>query len=188
VNDDGIYTDGSARPNPGPGGWGALHVVRGQVIAISSGGEEHTTNNRMELAAIVAGLHLTPPQNAATPDTPTASTPATGTPATSRSVTIEPVTIEPVTIDPVTIEPVTIEPVTIYSDSSYAVQALTTWVHSWRRNGWQTRSGPVKNRDLLETALDVLRQRPHVRLQWVKGHAGHRWNEAADELANRARP
>lgn len=51
-----IYTDGSSIGNPGPGGFGALIKV-GEKTIIVKGGEEHTTNNRMEMAGIIAGLH-----------------------------------------------------------------------------------------------------------------------------------
>ncbi|MGA2111261.1 MAG: ribonuclease HI [Anaerolineales bacterium] len=46
------YTDGSSVPNPGPGGWCALLVVRGRIRTLS-GAEAHTTNNRMELRAAI---------------------------------------------------------------------------------------------------------------------------------------
>ena len=50
-----IYTDGSCRGNPGPGGWGALMLWRGQERELK-GGEAWTTNNRMELMAAIQGL------------------------------------------------------------------------------------------------------------------------------------
>ncbi|HWF00043.1 MAG TPA: ribonuclease HI [Caulobacteraceae bacterium] len=50
-----IYTDGSCRGNPGPGGWAALLMARGQEREIS-GGETATTNNRMELTAAIEAL------------------------------------------------------------------------------------------------------------------------------------
>lgn len=58
--DDGVFTDGSAEPNPGPGGWGAVYVVDGEVVAQDHGSEPHTTNNRMELTAIIRGVDLVP--------------------------------------------------------------------------------------------------------------------------------
>jgi len=58
--DTGIFTDGSSRPNPGPGGWGAVHVNAGKVVAERHGADPFTTNNRMELTAIIAGLELAP--------------------------------------------------------------------------------------------------------------------------------
>lgn len=50
-----IYTDGSSRGNPGPGGWAALLRFRGREREIG-GREAHTTNNRMELLAAIRGL------------------------------------------------------------------------------------------------------------------------------------
>ncbi len=57
---DGLFTDGSARPNPGPGGWGAVYVRDGEVLAQQHGHESHTTNNRMELMALIEGSRLVP--------------------------------------------------------------------------------------------------------------------------------
>lgn len=50
-----IYTDGACSGNPGKGGWCAILIYRGKE-KILSGGEEQTTNNRMELKAIIEGL------------------------------------------------------------------------------------------------------------------------------------
>ena len=50
-----IYTDGSCLGNPGPGGWGAI-LVYGDVEKEMSGGEDNTTNNRMELLAAIMAL------------------------------------------------------------------------------------------------------------------------------------
>ena len=50
-----LYTDGACSGNPGPGGWGAILEFQG-VEKEFSGGEKETTNNRMELTAVIAGL------------------------------------------------------------------------------------------------------------------------------------
>jgi ribonuclease HI len=50
-----LYTDGACSGNPGPGGWGAILLYNGHEKEMS-GGEEHTTNNRMELTAVIRGL------------------------------------------------------------------------------------------------------------------------------------
>ena len=50
-----IYTDGACRGNPGPGGWGAL-LRAGQHEKELWGGEPHTTNNRMEMTAVIESL------------------------------------------------------------------------------------------------------------------------------------
>lgn len=50
-----IYTDGACSGNPGPGGWGAILEWNGVEKALS-GGEAHTTNNRMELLGVITAL------------------------------------------------------------------------------------------------------------------------------------
>ena len=50
-----LYTDGACSGNPGPGGWGAILEYMGSEKELS-GGESSTTNNRMELTAVIAGL------------------------------------------------------------------------------------------------------------------------------------
>lgn len=50
-----IYTDGACRGNPGPGGWGAVLSVKGREKELY-GGERMTTNNRMELTAVIRAL------------------------------------------------------------------------------------------------------------------------------------
>ena len=50
-----LYTDGACSGNPGPGGWGAILEYKGTEKELS-GGEAETTNNRMELTAVIQGL------------------------------------------------------------------------------------------------------------------------------------
>ena len=50
-----LYTDGACSGNPGPGGWGAILEYHG-IEKELSGGEDSTTNNRMELTAVIEGL------------------------------------------------------------------------------------------------------------------------------------
>lgn len=60
--DTGVFTDGASEGNPGPGGWGAVYVVGGEVLDEARGSEPYTTNNRMELMALVAGLRMVDPE------------------------------------------------------------------------------------------------------------------------------
>jgi ribonuclease HI len=50
-----IFTDGSSRGNPGPGGWGTVVVANQRVVELG-GGEVHTTNNRMEMQAVISAI------------------------------------------------------------------------------------------------------------------------------------
>ena len=51
-----IYTDGACKGNPGPGGWCAILNAPGKPELVLQGGEAETTNNRMEMQAVIAGL------------------------------------------------------------------------------------------------------------------------------------
>ena len=64
--DSGVFTDGGSVPNPGPGGWGAVYVVDGEIVAEAHGHEPDTTNNRMELQALIEAVKLVPEGTAAT--------------------------------------------------------------------------------------------------------------------------
>ena len=62
----GVFTDGASVPNPGPGGWGAVYAVDDQVVAERHGRHPDTTNNRMELTALIEGVALVPGDTPAT--------------------------------------------------------------------------------------------------------------------------
>lgn len=131
-----IFTDGACSGNPGPGGWGAILRFNG-IEKELSGGEELTTNNRMELMAAIRALETL-----------------------KRSCTVD-----------------------LYTDSKYVKDGLELWIKNWKARGWKTADKkPVKNVDLW-VELEAQLARHHVRLHWVKGHAGHPENERADELA-----
>lgn len=57
---DGVFTDGACSGNPGPGGWGVVQVCNNQIVAERHGRADDTTNNRMELMALIAGYELLP--------------------------------------------------------------------------------------------------------------------------------
>ncbi|MFD7869480.1 ribonuclease H [Microbacterium sp. NPDC059771] len=78
------------------------------------------------------------------------------------------------------------EKLLIECDSRYVIDSVTKWMPGWKRRGWRkSDGGPVLNRDLLEGIDEAIRGRD-VAFSWVKGHAGHPLNEAADERANAA--
>lgn len=73
--------------------------------------------------------------------------------------------------------------ITLISDSQYVKNGIQSWIHAWKKNGWRTANKePVKNKDLwLE--LDEISQELKISWQWVKGHAGNKYNEICDNLA-----
>lgn len=74
--------------------------------------------------------------------------------------------------------------VTLYSDSKYLVDAIVNgWVYSWKKKGWKKSDGKkALNPDLWERILAQLKIH-EVEFVWIKGHAGHEYNERCDELA-----
>jgi ribonuclease HI len=76
----------------------------------------------------------------------------------------------------------------VRTDSQYAINSLTQWIHQWRQNGWRTARGqPVENRTLIETIANRLAQHPNLRFEHVRGHHGEEYNEMADVYANQGR-
>jgi ribonuclease HI len=74
--------------------------------------------------------------------------------------------------------------VRLHTDSSYLRNGISSWLPSWKRNGWKTAAKkPVKNADLWQR-LEAASARHQVQWLWVKGHAGDPGNERADALAN----
>lgn len=135
-----LYTDGACSGNPGPGGWGSVLIFNNTVRKMS-GYEAETTNNRMELMAVIKGLEAL---------------------------------LRPCAV-------------LVTTDSIYVKNAFTEgWLSSWQRNGWKTASGSaVKNQDLWLELIGLSRMHT-LSWEWVKGHAGHEYNEMCDELARSA--
>lgn len=74
--------------------------------------------------------------------------------------------------------------VTLYSDSKYLIDAIEqNWLENWVAKGWKTASKkPVKNVDLWKRFIEI-KEKHNVKFVWVKGHAGHEFNEICDKLA-----
>lgn len=76
--------------------------------------------------------------------------------------------------------------VVLWTDSQYVRRGMTEWLSAWKSRGWKTADKkPIKNVDLWQR----LEEQTHIHQitwKWVKGHSGHRENEIADALANRA--
>ena len=159
-----IWTDGSAVPNPGDGGYGAILRYRLDLTNITEtqlrkiledetttqpkpgiiqktimGGEEDTTNIRMEMVAVIKALE-----------------------ALKRSCEV-----------------------VVHTDSELVMKGATEWMPKWKRKGWAKKGG-IKNLDLW-MRIDELIDYHTIEWVWVRGHAGNAMNELADRLANEGR-
>lgn len=71
----------------------------------------------------------------------------------------------------------------ILADSQYAINVVSKWRLGWKKRGWtKADKKPIKNLELIQE-IDRAMEGRHVTFEWVKGHAGHRMNERADDLA-----
>ncbi len=125
-----LWTDGSCPKNPGTGGWAAI-LVSGEFEKVLSGAARTTTNNRMELTAILEGI---------------------------RALT------EPCLV-------------TVHSDSQLAIR--------WLEGRYAIRQPEI--RPLVDAVRRAIASGRHrVCYEWVKGHAGNRYNELCDLVARQA--
>jgi ribonuclease HI len=74
----------------------------------------------------------------------------------------------------------------ILCDSQYVINSITKWMPGWKKKGWRKGDGkPVMNLELLKQLDEAIVGRRY-RFEWIKGHAGHPLNEAADVRARGA--
>jgi ribonuclease HI len=72
--------------------------------------------------------------------------------------------------------------VTVNIDSQYVKNGITSWIKSWKAKGWKTADKkPVKNVELWQRLLKAMQVHDY-KFEWVKGHAGHPYNERCDRL------
>ena len=132
-----IYTDGACSGNPGIGGWGVVILENKKDDIFLNGGDDSTTNNKMELTAAIKALKFFKEK----------------------------------------------KEIKLVTDSKYVKDGIQTWIHNWKKNGWKTSARkPVKNKELW-IELDQLISKHTISWEWVKGHAGNKYNEKADYLA-----
>lgn len=131
-----MFTDGACSGNPGPGAYACILQYQGHEKIISDYNSE-TTNNQMELTAVIKGLE-----------------------ALKYPCIVK-----------------------ITSDSKYVVDGATSWLKSWKSNGWkQSNKKTIKNLELWQR-LDELLQIHDVSFTWIKGHNQHFYNEKCDKIA-----
>ncbi|MEA4911136.1 MAG: ribonuclease HI [Oscillospiraceae bacterium] len=132
-----LYTDGACSGNPGPGGYGAILSYNGRELELS-GYEGDTTNNRMELTAVIRGLETLKERCR----------------------------------------------VTVYSDSKYVIDTIQKgWLDRWIANGWRNSQKKAPPNEDLWRRLRALLDAQEVEFVWIRGHAGHPFNERCDALA-----
>ncbi len=74
--------------------------------------------------------------------------------------------------------------ISIFSDSKYAIDCVTTWAYSWKKNGWSKKGGEIKNLELIIEAHTLYEKlKTKIEINHVKGHAGVEGNELADRMA-----
>lgn len=128
-----MYTDGACSGNPGPGGWACILVWNGVERGLS-GRNVRTTNNEMELSALVNGLKLLN-------------------------------------------QPCELH---VFSDSKYVCNAINkNWLRSWIKDG----SINSRPNSYLWKELVSLLEIHKIKISWVKGHAGNKYNEMCDRMA-----
>lgn len=72
--------------------------------------------------------------------------------------------------------------VRMFTDSQYLRKGITQWLSGWIARGWRRKDGELQNEDLWRRLAELI-ERHQIRWDWVRGHAGNRFNERADELA-----
>lgn len=135
-----FWADGSCDNKTGCGGWGFCRVRENNPVITHEqwGSATGTTNNRMELLAVIRAVQSVKRKN---------------------------------------------QVIRVYSDSRYVVNSISQWLRGWQAKGFWAKGRPTPNADLWKEYLDA--QMGHrVEMYWVKGHAGHEYNERADRLAD----
>lgn len=139
-----IYTDGSSLGNPGPGGYGCVIVFQdNRQVQELGGGDRMTTNNKMELTAIIESLKYLKKQSI----------------STDASIIIR-------------------------TDSSYAINGITKWIHGWKKKNWITSTKQVVlNVGLWQQLDELCGYYRNITWEHVRGHVGIWGNERCDTIA-----
>lgn len=160
-----IYTDGASSGNPGPGGWGGVILLSDYVEEIG-GRENYTTNNRMEMSALVFSLKRFLEILEAKDE------------IYNKNINLIDNDFE----------------LKIITDSAYLLNGATKWMEKWKINNWQiktfgnpSKKTEIKNQDLwqkIDSYLNDL-QEHGITIKWekVRGHSGEIYNERCDEIA-----
>lgn len=138
-----IYSDGSCLSNPGDGAFAFLIKEKNFKDILYSEFVPNTTNNRMELVAIIEAL---------------------------KRVTFD-----------------ADKYIKVFTDSTYAVNGYSKWMHNWKANNWLTiKKQPVANIDLWKDMYEIFRiRRDLLSMSWIKSHSVFLENNIVDKLARK---
>ncbi|MEK7175431.1 MAG: ribonuclease H [Patescibacteria group bacterium] len=167
-----IYTDGSARGNPGAAGWGAIILEENSSVREIGGRKDHATNNQMELTGPIEALKY----------------------VLNKLCRSDLHSLRKSDLRTAEVE--------IYSDSKYVILGITQWIENWIKNDWKNSAKkPVLNKELWQELYELTQDFPRSdlknskrsdlgksdfgKIKWiyVKGHNGDKYNERADEIA-----
>lgn len=169
-----IYTDGACKYNPGPGGYAAIiiydfekdleyidenkEIFEYNIIDKIVGGEKGTTNNIMELTAIINALDkvytaLNKEENKKILET-----------KKEKNKNLE---------------------IIIYSDSNYVVKGINEWIEGWVKKSWKNVKNDLLWRRLytLKNEIENM-ENVEIDIRKVKAHNGDKYNEMVDKLAS----
>jgi ribonuclease HI len=166
-----IYTDGAAKGNPGQAGWGAVILFYPYLAFGSRPKRAPYSRGRSKEGVLELGGHV----DHATNNQMELTAPIEAlkylkkypypTSPYSRGRSKEGVSIE------------------VISDSKYVILGITEWVFNWQKNNWRNAAKkPVLNKELWQE-LFALTEKLKPKWSYVEGHAGHKHNERADEIA-----
>lgn len=157
-----IYTDGASSGNPGPSGYGWV-ILYDNIQQTKSVGVKHSTNNRMELSAVIDGLNtIVEIKNN----------------FIEKYKTFNIITSEELSDDYT-------NTINIYSDSQYVCNAFNKyWINKWIKEDFKK----IKNPDLWRSLSDIILKSPDTNFNfiWIRGHSGDEYNEIANDLAQLA--
>lgn len=70
-----------------------------------------------------------------------------------------------------------------FVDSEYVVKGINIWSNGWKKNGWKTKTGKVKNLEIWKEILLLKDKFKRIKFEWVRGHDDNELNERCDQIA-----
>lgn len=178
-----FYTDGSANPNPGYGGWG-IHgylVDLDKPVTLPKTQKKNIITNYGYVNSVDLDEDKKPFKKIAT-----LSAYGTAVPEITNNVAMELLGLQKAFEYAMDKDYVSL---TIHSDGDAAIKSIGPWYEKWEKNNWKKADGTdVKMQDEIKSTYKLkaeLMDKTKLSINWIKGHAGHYGNEQADGLAKK---